>query len=458
MSVISVKTKYHTPPRKNSETGKGCIAYLNDEKSHNESNVSPIRNLRKSSNCGDFKAVARKRFKEQARNSNANVELYSVVQSFDLDELSPENQDDVDKAHRIGVLTAKEILKKVGDREFCVFTQADGESHHLHNHIVILNCDGELNTIKHGLSWKKTLAPINDQITSEQLQNAKQKAVQKRLKNSYDEVTALSTTKRKIKRQTENEKKKEYICDNVNDVLKIAKSQKEFVELLRERQIIIRRNAKEQEFNWLTKSGKYKSRLPFEYQGYKITSKKLINQNPEQILRKLYQNKQRFEDKQRQNAKSQKDKAIETKSNEEQVIKPREIKPQTQNKTPKSRKTANQQNKKKQEKTKISSKTSKNKIEERNVSAVHVRKSNISSLTDLELMVAINKRDVWRNKHCREANWQNNATYLQLQGKVIFLRTQLIAEIKAQQQAQQTIIATQEAERRIKKQEEGPGY
>ena len=89
---------------------------------------------------------------------------------------------------------------------------------------------------------------------------------------------------------------------------------------------------------------------------------------------------------------------------------------------------------------------------------MHVRKSNISSLTDLELMVAINKRDVWRNKHCREANWQNNATYLQLQGKVIFLRTQLIAEIKAQQQAQQTIIATQEAERRIKKQEEGPGY
>lgn len=137
--------------------------------------------------------------------------------------------------------------------------------------------------------------------------------------------------------------------------MKIAKTQKEFVELLRERQIIIRRNAKEKEFNWLTKSGKYKSRLPFEYQGYKITSKKLINQNPEQILRKLYQNKQKFEDKQRQNAKSQKDKAIETKSNEEQVIKPREIKPQTQIKTPKLQKTANKQIKK-QEETKISSK------------------------------------------------------------------------------------------------------
>ena len=457
MSIISVKTKYHTPPRKNSETGKGCIAYLSDEKSHNESNVSPIRNLRKSSNCGDFKSVARKRFKEQARNSNANVELYSIVQSFDLDELDPENQNDVDKAHEIGVLTAKEIMKKVGDREFCVFTQADGESHHLHNHIVIMNCDKELNTIRHGLSWKKTLAPLNDKITSEQLQNTKQKAVQERLKKSYEEVTALSTAKRKTKRQNENEKKKEYIYENVNDVLKIAKTQKEFVELLRERQIIIRRNAKEKEFNWLTKSGKYKSRLPFEYQGYKITSKKLINQNPEQILRKLYQNKQKFEDKQRQNAKSQKDKAIETKSNEEQVIKPREIKPQTQIKTPKLQKTANKQIKK-QEETKISSKTSKNKIEERNVSAVHVRKSNISSLTDLELMVAINKRDVWRNKHCREANWQNNANYLQLQSKVVFLRTQLTAEIKAQQQAQQTMIATKEAERRIKKQEEGPGY
>ena len=448
MSIISVKTKYHTPPRKNSETGKGCIAYLSDEKSHNESNVSPIRNLRKSSNCGDFKSVARKRFKEQARNSNANVELYSIVQSFDLDELDPENQNDVDKAHEIGVLTAKEIMKKVGDREFCVFTQADGESHHLHNHIVIMNCDKELNTIRHGLSWKKTLAPLNDKITSEQLQNTKQKAVQERLKKSYEEVTALSTAKRKTKRQNENEKKKEYIYENVNDVLKIAKTQKEFVELLRERQIIIRRNAKEKEFNWLTKSGKYKSRLPFEYQGYKITSKKLINQNPEQILRKLYQNKQKFEDKQRQNAKSQKDKAIETKSNEEQVIKPREIKPQTQIKTPKLQKTANKQIKK-QEETKISSKTSKNKIEERNVSAVHVRKSNISSLTDLELMVAINKRDIWRNKHFREANWQNNATYLQLQDKVTFLRFQLTAEIKAQQQAQKTMIATQKAEQEL---------
>src|SRR5699024_693989 len=362
MSIISVKTKYHTPPRKNSETGKGCIAYLSDEKSHNESNVSPIRNLRKNSNCGDFKSVARKRFKEQARNSNANVELYSIVQSFDLDELDPENQNDVDKAHEIGVLTAKEIMKKVGDREFCVFTQADGESHHLHNHIVIMNCDKELNTMRHSLRWKKTLAPNNDKITSEQLQNTKQKAVQERLKKSYEEVTALSTAKRKTKRQNENEKKKEYIYENVNDVLKIAKTQKEFVELLRERQIIIRRNAKEKEFNWLTKSGKYKSRLPFEYQGYKITSKKLINQNPEQILRKIYQNKLKFDNKQRQNAKAQADKAIETKLNDEQVIKPLEIKTQTQNKTPKSPKTTNQQIKK-QKQTKNVSKTPKNKFE-----------------------------------------------------------------------------------------------
>lgn len=454
MSVISVKTKYHVPPRQNSETGKGCIAYLSDEKSHNESNVSPIRNLRKSSNCGDFKSAARKRFKEQARNSNANVELYSVVQSFDLEELDPENQNDVDKAHQIGVLTAKEILKKVGDREFCVFTQADGESHHLHNHIVILNCDRELNTIKHGLSWKRTLAPINDQITGEQLQNAKQKDVQKRLKKSYDEVTALSPSQRKSKRQKENETKKEYIYKNVNDVLKIAKTQKEFVELLRERQIIIRRNAKEKEFNWLTKSGKYKSRLPFEYQGYKITSKKLINQNPEQILRKLYQNKLKFENKQRQNVKSQADKATETKLNEGQVIKPHKIQSQTQNKTPKSPKTADQQIKKQKE-TKNFSKTPKNKFEERNTNIVRIRKSNINSLTDLELMVAINKRDIWRNKHFHEANWQNNATYLQLQNKVIFLRSQLTAEINTQQQAQQAMIATQKAERQIKKQQEG---
>ena len=125
----------------------------------------------------------------------------------------------------------------------------------------------------------------------------------------------------------------------------------------------------------------------------------------------------------------------------------------------KSPKTANQQIKKQKE-TKNVSKTPKNKFEkfeERNTNIVRVRKSNISSLTDLELIIAIKKRDLWRNKHFREANWQNNATYLRLQDKVTFLRSQLTAEIKAQQQAQQTMIATQEAERKIKKQEEGPG-
>ena len=85
---------------------------------------------------------------------------------------------------------------------------------------------------------------------------------------------------------------------------------------------------------------------------------------------------------------------------------------------------------------------------------MHVRKSNISSLTDLELMVAINKRDIWRNKHFHEANWQNNATYLRLQNKVTFLRSQLTAEINAQQQAQQTMIATKRAEQQNKKREE----
>lgn len=166
-------------------------------------------------------------------------------------------------------------------------------------------------------------------------------------------------------------------------------------------------------------------------------------------MRKLYQNKQKFENKQRQNAKSQADKAIEAKLNDEQVIKPLEIKPQTQNKTPKTPKTANQQLKK-QEKTKKKFE----KFEERNTNVVRVRKSNISSLTDLELIMAIRKRDLWRNKHFRESNWQNNATYLQLQDKVTFLRSQLTAEIKAQQQAQQTMIATQQAERQIKKREQ----
>ena len=89
---------------------------------------------------------------------------------------------------------------------------------------------------------------------------------------------------------------------------------------------------------------------------------------------------------------------------------------------------------------------------------MRVRKSNINSLTDLELIMAIRKRDIWRNKHCREANWRNDATYLRLQDKVTFLRSQLTAEIKAQQQAQQTMIATQEAERRIKKQGEGAEF
>ncbi|PTL38118.1 relaxase/mobilization nuclease domain-containing protein [Alkalicoccus saliphilus] len=62
------------------------------------------------------------------------VQAYRVIQSFPLEQLDPDNPDDVDKVNEMGLELASELFP---DKQALVATQGDGESGLLHNHIIV---------------------------------------------------------------------------------------------------------------------------------------------------------------------------------------------------------------------------------------------------------------------------------------------------------------------------------
>lgn len=92
-------------------------------------------------------------------------QLFSVVQSFrDVDY---RNLDDVLAVHKAGMELAKRLLKRLDvKRQVLVATQADGEGHHLHNHILINSCDEQGHGIPHGVYIGKIM-DINDELIKE---------------------------------------------------------------------------------------------------------------------------------------------------------------------------------------------------------------------------------------------------------------------------------------------------
>lgn len=64
-----------------------------------------------------------------------NVQGYSIIQSFDKDELDPENPDDLERANEAGMKLA---MDRAGDdRQILVVTQADNG--YVHNHILMMS-------------------------------------------------------------------------------------------------------------------------------------------------------------------------------------------------------------------------------------------------------------------------------------------------------------------------------
>lgn len=277
MSVISVSSKYFNPISPHQHSGESALEYLEKENPHVEDDVIKVRNLAKSSNVQNFDLEAQQNFAKFGKNENKKVSMYSIVQSFDESELSEHDPDFISKAQEIGTKTVKEILKQKGvKRPFCVFTQADGESHHVHNHIVILNYDCFGRSIRHGLNWERTLRPVNDSVTRNCL---------KALGKSAKIVTVRQP-------KISKEKAKEYMAENVQKCLDTSISITDFEEKLSKVGIRIRYRRKtgrdDSAFTswgtkaerihlslWQNKNGSFSKSLTFEYRGVKARSARL---------------------------------------------------------------------------------------------------------------------------------------------------------------------------------------
>ena len=70
--------------------------------------------------------------------ANHKTQVIRVVQSFSINELNPDEPEDILTANMIGQEFAQ---KYYPDRQAVVFTQSDGKSHLVHNHIIISDTD-----------------------------------------------------------------------------------------------------------------------------------------------------------------------------------------------------------------------------------------------------------------------------------------------------------------------------
>lgn len=68
------------------------------------------------------------------KDGGSHVQAYRLIQSFGLDELNPDNPEDIEMANRLGYELALELYP---DKEVVIVTQADGDGGMLHNHIVV---------------------------------------------------------------------------------------------------------------------------------------------------------------------------------------------------------------------------------------------------------------------------------------------------------------------------------
>lgn len=287
MSIINVKRKYLSPTWDYQQSGSSCVAYLDSLKPHNTDDLVHERNARITTNCGRFAVVLRQRDRllEHANKPKDAVDLFSIVQSFSADELDYRSSDDIDKAHQIGIETAKMLNKRFGiEREWAVYTQADGDGHCIHNHIVYMNYDRDLVALKE-LSWKRTLLPINESVSDKYLTTEKQKAVRQRTLQTAEEIIGSPLSVQVYRHKESFIQSKQHIEDTVKSAVMKAKSETQFkMMLLRQGVRIQQRNADDDaeievgkglEAAWRTKSGRYRKSLAFTYHGVTTRSDKL---------------------------------------------------------------------------------------------------------------------------------------------------------------------------------------
>lgn len=118
----------------NTTNGRSAIRYALEDKSHND---EIERSLMTSGNNLDplfAKIQMEATWESFNKNDGDVVQMYRIIQSFGLDELDPNNQEDIEKANSIGLEFANKMYP---DRQSLIVTQADGTGGKLHNHILV---------------------------------------------------------------------------------------------------------------------------------------------------------------------------------------------------------------------------------------------------------------------------------------------------------------------------------
>ena len=225
-------------------------------------------------------------------------DVYTIRQSFDDSELKYNSTLDVDIANELGRNLAEEFLKKRGiQREYAVFTQADGASHHLHNHIVIINPDYYGRAIAKGMSFHE-IADLNDDVVIAGLKaNGRDTAVQEKLrdKKQADDDRSMGNATGNCKyghyhSKADSAKNREYMTNVLRHALQSATSRAEFNQYLIQHNIKINRQSSDNDGGWLRKNGQLKDSLSIEYDHTHLKTKTALHMTLLDIDKKLAEN------------------------------------------------------------------------------------------------------------------------------------------------------------------------
>lgn len=385
------------------------MAYLDAETHHADDYVSERNLVVTGSNHNRPQFVKRQMTAYVNRQSaRTKVEAYQVRQSFSIKELDYRNEKDRQTANKLGQELANAINKANGtNHPFIVATQADGESHLLHNHIIFCNADEHGKTIPHGLSWFK-VADLNDQITGEsnELHFDEQTKLKNDKQKSDNNSIVDSPLDRKFGKSEKNNDKPS--ADDfktiVNDALNQATSRTEFTRLLQlQRVYIAQRHGKED--TWEKADGTLKQSISLQYGNMHKRTKALTGLTLAEMERRFKLNKQKQQRLQR----------TESQKVQEKPAKPRQIKAQPQ-----------LQPIKKQQKT---------------MNPILVK-----------LQQAKKQRSDWIKLHENEHDWQYDPEYIHLNSQIKHYERDLVAP-SATAQGWKTMIATQKAIKEIKRKE-----
>ena len=238
--------------------------------------------------------------REAKRSASGSLknDVYTIRQSFDDSELNYNNSLDVQIANELGRDLAEEFLRKRGiQRYYAVFTQADGQSHHLHNHIIIINPDYLGRAISKGVSFHE-IADLNDQVVLAGLRaNGRDTTIQRGLQSKKQTEDSRSIANAIGNRKyghyhsdSDTKKNREYMTTVLQHALSSATSRAEFNRYLIQHNIQINRQSNDNAGGWLRKDGRLKDSLSLVYDHTHLKTKTALGLTLAEIDRKLADN------------------------------------------------------------------------------------------------------------------------------------------------------------------------